>query len=150
MIINSLLLLIVAMIPFLDEESKIPATIFMLPAIGFQILSPHLEASHYLIAAMLDWAVLFFLSRLVKQSLLTCALGLLSVFSIMLNMIGYIRYELYYSPDLYDQIYIIFYLLVAVTIMGTRNGGVKRSSNFSGFRQPDLICHQHIIWNRET
>jgi len=150
MIINALLLLIVVMIPFLDEESKIPSTIFMLPAIGFQILSPYLEASHYLIAAMLDWVVLFCLSRLVRQSMLTCILAFLSVSSIMLNMIGYIRYELYYSPDLYDQLYIIFYLLVAATIMGTRNGGVKRSSNFSGFRRPDHLCHQHFTLDHKS
>lgn len=122
-----------------DDRRFWPLAIFTVPAIVFNVLSPYTGWWHYHLGATLDLCVLVALSRLSHVNGLTKLLAGVTLYSIYLNIAGYVMYELYMEPYVYDMAFNILYSITIVMVLlngrfdrNSESFGVARSIRFSG------------------
>lgn len=116
------LLALIALVCFgTNKRSARAITIFIVPAILFQLASVAgiIPGDYFhLTAGVLDWSVIGLLGWLTRECIIAFFLGLVSLFSIFSNVLGWVAYEHGEGPAAYDYTFIAIYALVlAVALM---------------------------------
>jgi hypothetical protein len=129
--INALIstILIVGLLTSPDKARSV--LIFIGPAFVFQInvLFSAIPAGYFhMTAALLDLSVIVMLVWWSRPGFVPVFLGLISLFSVFANAVGWMAYENGYSAVVYDGIYQAVYALVLVISLmewssGARAGG---------------------------
>jgi hypothetical protein len=123
-------LLLLAIISWIAVKSKNldfwPLAIFVILGIIFHFFAPYIDSWHYHIAGLFDLGVLWGLSRLVSINKLVKILCVVTFMSLLLNIAGWVIYELYFPPLAYDIAFNVLYALTIVAILTIRkkNGGI--------------------------
>ncbi len=98
-----------------------PLFVFAVPTQLYMLFPP--DGSYaFLIGGVVDVCILFSLNMLVKINYTVKVLGCASLISFCLNFVGWIRYEKWLEPDLYNQAFLALYTIVLLMIMGNDYG----------------------------
>jgi hypothetical protein len=137
MTINALIVLIALSALMMRSAGKSVLFIFIIPALLFQIavtikIIP--DNAFHLIAASLDLAVIFLLVLICKFRILSLALGIASLFSIVANIAGWVAYSSYQNPAAYDGLFVLIYSLVLIISLMEWWSGARADSYYIRFR----------------
>ena len=110
-----------------------PLFLFTVPVLLYHI-TPVDGLWIYLIGALIDLCVILLLNCMVKIDRYTLMIGMASGLSILFNLAGWVRYELYYEPDLYNQAFVALYAVILVLSLG-----VKKSNGLRDHRSLNII-----------
>lgn len=109
-------------------SEKYPLSIFAAGTFLFHALDSFVGdswgASYYVVAASTDLLIMYFISISIRLTVLALGLMALSFVSIVLNFTGWVMYESYWLPDIYNLLYVIFYgvALLFVIIRSLKDG----------------------------
>jgi len=71
---------------------------------------------YYFTATYFDLGVILLLAGIQGVSKMILRLQLISIASMVMNLAGWLMYEAYYPPDLYNMGFIVIYVLAVITI----------------------------------
>lgn len=98
-----------------------PLAIFVIPAVMFHFFAPYAGEWHYHIAGLFDVLVSWVLSRLVFIDKMVKILATITLISLILNIAGWVIYELYLPPLAYDIAFNVLYAATILVILTIRN-----------------------------
>jgi hypothetical protein len=158
--ITGILIICLALFSFTRSgENKYCVQVFAVLCALFQILSDNLGDSsgfiYYLFAAIIDLLIIIVISKPVKITETIIDLQNIALWFIYANTIGWVIYELYYPPLIYDSLCLA--LFISALVVAIRKGGgedVGRITNigndfavYSGYnsRNPQVQINKEKI-----
>lgn len=110
-----------------------PLLVFVLPVLLYWIAPIHGEYV-YVVGGVADLMVVWMLTLIRSQSKLALRLAVVSFGSLIFNFIGWIMYEMYMEPAIYNQAFILLYALALIVIWSTNGfiGGGRDNFNLHG------------------
>lgn len=130
-----LFICIVASILLITSKlDRICITVFILITLFHEIFLSNLGGFwYYITAANCDLLIICILGQLSFRTRLSVNLQYLSVLSIILNLNGWLDWYSYKPPGVYNTSYLLYYLVVLLTIIYGRHMGTTKvdSLNFS-------------------
>ena len=98
---------------------------------------------YYFCAAIADLGIVFCIYKLKTYDWLAESLQRLCLISVVLNLLGWIMYEMYLPPNLYNLSFIIFYgaSVIVLTLGGSKRDNTRASSDPARFFLDHITCH---------
>lgn len=120
---------------FIDSPKKSALLVFILPAIAFQFSSSMIKDNYFhLSACSLDLAVIILLVIQRRINSMVLFVGLISGFSILSNIFGWMMYEKGFSSSAYDGVFTAIYALVLLVSLMEWWSCARTNRNHSRFR----------------
>lgn len=115
------------MCSLVSKKDYFALTVFTFVALSFHVLDMvfiTLDAHYYLVCAALDLVVIRLIASQVDLKDISLLLIGASLVSICLNFGGWVLYELYYTPVIYNVLFSIYYIavLILIAIRSQRDG----------------------------
>lgn len=128
MISNILIFFIFLSCIFKSRNTKQPFMIFVLFCIVMTIidiaLPKYLESYYYLSCALIDLIIIVELSKSQKINNTVILLQKSCLLFIVINLLGWVIYEMYYGPDIYNALCASLFAVILIACENTRNKNV--------------------------
>lgn len=127
MISNYLIFLIALSAIFNTKQSRLSLLCFSFLCAVMMLVDIHITATfhpyYYLVAALTDLVIILTLSKIAKPNEMVIFLQQASLLFIYINLFGWVTYELYIDPFVYNILCeSLFVIILLVSSRGIRNG----------------------------
>ena len=115
------------------DENIYSMMVFSVASLLFQIVAMFsVDVGLWLFGAVLDVGIMIAISAQVKISRISLLLLAACALSVMMNFSGWIMYESYMEPDVYNRLYDVFYGALLLLLLKDFKDGARTNSDSFG------------------